>query len=1571
MKKTIITVVSILVLLSLGGAGLGFGIAKIAENLRLAAAFRYSEANCGQYMQEKDFFHDQACEYISDTEPTGGDNVILRLKVRHGLVKTASIRYTFQYNGTNPTYHNADMVFEKVDVTGRYDYWKGTIPANEAPYQYQFYITNNIDAVYYNRDGISTEASLSTAGDWSIRPGFTTPGWSQGTLWYSVMPESFYNDNTLNDKTGVNGEGNLDFETVWGGHNASLGEWFGGDLSGITYKADYLANSMKAASVFLNPIWVTNHNAGYGCYDFYQIDSALGNDAELLRLVSALHADELKIMLDAVFEYCNVNNILYNITKKYPDLVGDSFESFVQRDEAGNVRTSVWSGGLIDFSHQITRETVYTTDESIMLSYLILFGIDAWRMDVGNTLTGSRKDNWDTATNILRDIRPYLKEVSENILFLSEHADANQLTDGILDSKWNYAFQKAVLSWCQNTSNASILASALSDAVFSSYTRNVSNSLYNFLTTHDTKSFYEEIGYDKVSYLSAYLLMMTYVGSPCIYFGEETGQGATKLTDLGTMTNGFYTSMNWDASSYDYDVYNFIRALATVRHAFEDEYRTGGYMNLYSDYQGNDDDLFAFARFADDVCITILNRNSHAVNRFTLSVEKLNLKDGTVLYDCFSNREYVVKDQCVTVDILPVGGILTTSPAGEEYIGTMNVRSAAGTRARVTSGDSNLYTLTGTGQALEDSLFVYRPGFNNYALHAVTNDMDTDATYACLIRDGDSLTSDAYGVLVTRDALQLLTVSGGVTTLGERVPYTSGSRITVSRDDDNRFVTQIDGAPVASFTRTMQFDYDIDLGFSPVSGRADITFTVEMKPEQLSTDFSGGLGSQFYVFGEADDAGIVGSALRLGGSVERAVALLTQAHAGDFTVRAAVGAPLGHGYAGLTVWQNERDYIVFGRGERGLILAQVIGGQAAVYAEMPTDETDVTLQLEKVGTTYRAVWIRETGNTVVGTLNINYSEIHAGLVNASDAPLTSTYFGFGNGHDSVKDYHYRGAIDFSSEAYLRSTLTLVYVIGRGNTFRYERGYVVQEGTGADTAYALGSTVENFTSAFTFIPGTFSGEDAYIGVGFGASSTAVSDGYTVRIFSDGTVRLVNAAGEVLATGRLRHFTAGEACPLILRVIGKYVYLWDGENHLVLSYAGRTEEGEGYFGYLSHNATYRLGSYNTYKPSGNWSVHNGRFYVTEKAGDTKLELSSDSEVNYVSMRDFGFGDLALGFNLQLNRINTIARGSFVLSIGMDSGSYYLSGLSLKFDDKGRISLFENGQAIFRNRETSIGNISSVYLVITYVDSVLTVRKIDYSGGTYSERQYEEILSYTSTRRFAGTLGFYSQNAGIKLNYLSGVCVDRDTDIKALDLYRNIRLDEPIPRNAEVPNTPASGEYRNDFGSNGSLGTLDRYNGQIYIEDGNLVIDGYSTLNWDAGAAIATGIYRNFELTCRVRVGNAVYGGGFAAIEFYKSSPSINHQGAALSVMVWHSGSVGLFAGKDTLTQSNLTAEKDAEKYVTFTLRVENGVITVTSGTQSFSARIADLANNADLGSGYLSLNAGANIAYFDYVAIKPLP
>lgn len=1556
--KKIISISIIVVLLCLGCAGVIVGAISLSQNSEEG----YSEAYCNKYLNDGDLFHDQACEYVSEVSPSSENNVVLRLKAKHGAVKTADILYTFDYNGVNPTYHQAEMTFEKVDVTGCYDYWIGTIPANEAPYNYKFLVQNNVDKVYYNRDGLSTEESISTSGDWAVYPDFHTPNWSQGTIWYSIMPESFYNFNTLNDKTGVSSGERMDFETPWGGHNSSAGEWFGGDLFGITFKEDYLSNVLMIESLFVNPFWITNHNAGYGCYDFYQIDSALGNDVELLKLVSELHEDELKIMLDAVFEYCNVNNILYNITQRYPDLVKDSFYSFVQRDESGNVKESVWSGGLIDFSNQITRETIYTEEESIMLTYIITFGIDAWRMDVGNTLTGSRADNWETATQILQDIRPYLKEVSEEILYLSEHADANQLTDGILDSKWNYNFQKAVLSWCSNTSNASILATALSDAVFGAFTRGVSNSLYNFLTTHDTASFYEEIGYDKVSYMSAYLLMMTYVGSPCIYFNEETGSTATKLTDLGTMTNSFYTSMNWDSSSYDYDIYNFIKALSTVRNTFADEYRTGGFMNLYSEFTDNPNDIYAYARFADNVCITVLNRNSTTAENFTLPVDKLNLKDGSKLYDYFSGKVYTVKDQKIEFDVLPVGTILTSKKIDSDYVSMLESVSSADDKSIVTADDDNIFTLEGDGNIL--SRFVYRPGFNNYQASVNTISFSKGGEYALLIRDEVDVLSDAYGVIIKESTLQSVIIADGKAVFGKTVSYDKVATIAIARTDDNKFITTVDGVVVDDFTQSLDFDYYIYLGFAPISGSCKIDFKVEQKKEQLSSDFLTSLGSQFFVEGDSKSISLSDSNLVI--SSKEPTFVLTRAHSGDFTAQISIGSISNEGIGGLVVYQTKNDYILLGKYNGNFVIAHVINGIVSVYSN--SNANVKALQIEKTGTHYRGLAITDDGIVEIGEYNVNYSEIFVGIA-CVDSSLKINRFAIGDGEDNVKDYLTDGAIDFSSGEYLESFLEFKYVIGKGNGFTYERGYVYQTEEEGYTLYSLSSAVTDFTSTFTFVPKTFANSDSYIGVTFDSTGASVIDGYTFRIYSDGTLTLNAPDGSILDEGKMT-IECDQKYQFILRVVGEYVYVYDPDNNLILSYNNRTAV-EGYTSYISSNATYMLGSYNTYKPTGNYASHNGTFYVTEKGGNTKLELSSDNDVNYASMRNIGLNDVALGFNLQLNRINTIARGSFVLSIGKNAGEYYLDGLSIKFDDRGRISVYEDGEEKIKNQQTTIANISSVYLVVTYVDGILTVDKIDYNDAQeYNVGMYERIFTYQSTKSFRGVLSFYSKNAGVKLNGLRGWAINDDIDIKTLDLYTQIALDEPIPANADVPNTSATELYENDFNGNSSLAMLNRYNGQIYIDEGNLVIDASSTLNWDAGAALATGIYENFTASFRVKVGNNLYGGGFAAFEFYKSAPDINHQSTALSITVWYDGTVGFFVGKDTLTSHGFTAEKDADGYVEITVTVLNGVVTVSSGSQSFTARITDLPNNSELTSGYVSLNAGANTAYFDWFEIKPI-
>lgn len=1556
--KKIISISIIVVLLCLGCAGVIVGVISLDHNSEQG----YSEANCNKYLNEGDLFHDQACEYISEVSPSSDNNLVLRLKAKHGAVKTAEILYTFDYNGVNPTYHQAEMTFEKVDVTGYYDYWIGTLPANEAPYNYKFLVQNNIDKVYYNRDGLSTEQSISTSGDWAVYPDFHTPNWSQGTIWYSIMPESFYNFNTLNDKTGVSSGERMDFETPWGGHNASMGEWFGGDLSGITFKEDYLANVLMIESLFVNPFWITNHNAGYGCYDFYQIDSALGNDVELLKLVSELHEDELKIMLDAVFEYCNVNNILYNITQRYPDLVKDSFYNFVQRDESGNVKESVWSGGLIDFSNQITRETIYTEQESIMLTYIITFGIDAWRMDVGNTLTGSRADNWETATQILQDIRPYLKEVSDEILYLSEHADANQLTDGILDSKWNYNFQKAVLSWCSNTSNASILATALSDAVFGAFTRGVSNSLYNFLTTHDTASFYEEIGYDKVSYMSAYLLMMTYVGSPCVYFNEETGSTATKLTDIGTMTNSFYTSMNWDSSSYDYDIYNFIKALSTVRNAFAKEYRIGGFMNLYFEYTDNPNDIYAYARFADNVCITVLNRNSTTVENFTLSVDKLNLKDGSKLYDYFSGKVYTVKNQKIELDILPIGTILTDKPIDNDYVAMLESVSGAKDNSIVTADGDGIFTLDGDGSIL--SRFVYRPGFNNYKASVKTISFSKGGEYALLIHDGNDVLSNAYGVIIKESTIQSVIIKDGKAVLGGSISYNNGSEIAIARGNDNKFITTIDGKILEDFTEELSFDYYIYLGFSPISGSCKIDFKVDQEKEQLSSEFLTSLGSQFFVEGNNEAISLSDSNLFI--SSKQPTFVLTRAHLGDFTAQIAVESILDNGIGGLVVYQTKNDYLLLGKYNGSYVIAHVINGIVSVYSK--SNVAVKALQIEKTGTHYKGLAITDEEIVVIGEYNVNYSEIFVGVA-CVDSSLTIGSFALGDGVDNVKDYLTDGEINFSSAEYLDSFYELKYAIGKGNGFTYERGYVYQTEKEGSTLYSLSNPLTNFTSTFTLVPKTFANKDSYIGVTFDSTDTSVIDGYTFRIYSNGAMTLNAPDGSVIDEHKMT-IECDQKYQFILRVFDRYVYVYDPDNNLILSYDDRTPVS-GYTAYISSDATYMLGSYNTYKPTGNYASHNGTFYVTEKGGNTKLELSSDNDVNYASMRNLGINDLALGFNLQLNRINTIARGSFVLSIGKNAGEYYLDGLSIKFDDRGRISVYEDGEEKIKNQQTTIANISSVYLVVSYVDGNLTIDKIDYNDSQeYNVDMYERIFTYQSTKLFRGVLSFYSKNAGVKLNSLRGWAINSDVDISTLDLYTNIALDEPIPANADVPNTPATEQYENDFNGNSSLALLNRYNGQIYIDEGNLVIDASTTLNWDAGAALATGIYQNFTASFRVKAANSLYGGGFAAFEFYKSAPDINHQSSALTITIWNGGEVGLFVGKDMLTSYGFTTVKDADGYVEITVTVLNGVITVSSGSESFTAQISELPNNAELSSGYVSLNAGANTAYFDWFNIKPL-
>ncbi|MDR2201199.1 MAG: alpha amylase N-terminal ig-like domain-containing protein [Clostridiales bacterium] len=1536
------------------------------------------------YFEESDIFHDQGAQYMTPLEPKGDEDVTLRLKTRYGSVTEAAVYYTFEVSGTQSErlYHRAPMTFERADENRRFEYWIGIVPANEACYKYHFELRNRRETVYYNADGLSDVKPVAAAGDYYVMPDFSTPDWSKGALWYSIMPESFYNGNTLNDKTGAG------WDTAWGNTNSWAGEWFGGDLLGIMQKLDYL-NGLNITSLFLNPIWVTAHNAGYGSYDLHQIDPSLGNDDLFLEFVNGLHDDEMKIMLDAVFEYCNINNVIYNSTKLYPYLgggleAGDPYYNVVQRDENGDAVFSHWGSPLFDFSKEIARKYIYSEEESVMLTYILKYAVDGWRMDVGNTLRGSDPDNWGTPTQILKDIRKYIKEIGDDILYLSEHADANHLTDYILDTKWNYGFQYPTADWVSGVSNAAVLANSLEEAVLG-LPRSVANSSYNFLTTHDQVRLFDQLNGDVTKFGAAQLLLMTYVGAPCIYFGEETGLlGAGVLNDDTALS--FFNAFNWDESTWNYYVYNLTKALTELRTEYRTVFKDGAYMNLFSDGTENPYDIYAYARFNEGgTVITAVNRYTETAKEFTLDIGKLSLKDGAVLTDYLSGRKYVVKDGKVCVDVYPCGVVLVDGDAGN-YRGIFKTEGVSGANGIRRVGESS-YMVSGNAVFESDGFtYGYLPGFNNYAIDVKTT--ENDGAYALLIRSAEA-DGDLFGVSVTGRKVRSFFRRNGVIEYGATVEVPIGSRLRAARTDNGVCRVLIDSGDgfyeAAALRKKLNMAYSITLGFAPLYGTSELRdVAVTPLKAQIYADFEGSLSSAFFTRGQSEvktDGGV----LNIRSKDLRPAFALTRAPMVDFTEKAMLsfGAEKPGDMGGMVVAQSENDFIFAGRKNIGgiskIVLSHHLNGAEALYAESNDTSEDFLIQIEKVATSYRALISTDGGVSFaeIGRVSLNYSNIYAGLCVGGGSELTASYWCFGdavNGKDGYAAHYSAEDMVFDMREYADSDFIHGYDVSDSGSWSYIKGGILQNGVLPEkTFYSFtGAALGSFKAVFTLSVKDMPADDAYVGLIFGRPSASAEVGTEIHIDRTGTIRLLNEDGTVLAERGISDFKFGKQYQLTLSVNGSTLLLYVGERPELLLRYGGFQNKKGYFAWQGYKASYAVCNYGVFAESGNWSILKGEMLTGENEFNpqlTDIEFPSGAS-NYAALRKRGYSDFAVAFNLQLIRTNAVLRGYFDYHIGTKSGGNNMNdGLILRFDDRGYLTLIADGEMLTRNEEIGI-DVGSCYLVIVYQNQILKLFAAAYEDGKteYGCADITEIFTYQDARLRSGAPAFYTQNCGVRLNAIRGRGLSDGAAAEQTSLFGEIYISEPLPPEPEIIGTPAAQNYFNDFNEKRRLGDFARYSGSAEIRNGVLMISGAANSNWDAGAALANGTYSDFQLSVKLRMGEKDGERGFIGVEFHKNNPTGNHQGRALSIVMYPGGSAQLFIGNGILTDRRATGSPDADGWYTLTLTVQNGNVSFDLGNGATTVKIAELSNNNDLSGGYISLNAGNDIGYFDDLSIE---
>ena len=117
---------------------------------------------------------------------------------------------------------------------------------------------------------------------------------------------------------------------------------------------------------------------------------------------------------------------------------------------------------------------------------------------------------------------------------------------------------------------------------------------------------------------------MTYVGAPCIYYGDEIGIEGGSDPDCRR-------AMPWNEDLWDLDLLRYVQRSTAIRRRFR-SLRTGDYQRLYAS-----DGIYAFGRRSGDETVVVALNNSGTAVPLAIPVAGY-LADGTRLTDAWNGE---------------------------------------------------------------------------------------------------------------------------------------------------------------------------------------------------------------------------------------------------------------------------------------------------------------------------------------------------------------------------------------------------------------------------------------------------------------------------------------------------------------------------------------------------------------------------------------------------------------------------------------------------------------------------------------------------------------------------------------------------------------------------------------------------------------------------------------------------------------------------------------------------------------------------------------------------------------------
>lgn len=426
-------------------------------------------------------FSDGTEQYRSPAEPQVNDYVKIRFRAgRENIDQVFMITSDIRQR------------MEKVSNDRLFDYYEAGMQLDDKKVEYYFEVHCGHLVCFYNASGVTGNADPQY--NFWIMPGFSTPEWAKGAVFYQIYVDRFYNGDSTNDVETDEyfyiGEGTVKVDD-WGKYPAQMGvrEFYGGDLEGVRQKLDYLQD-LGVEVIYFNPIFVSPSNHKYDIQDYDYIDPHIARivkdegevlqrseNGELLcdpehpnknasryvcrvtdkenleasnaffaQFVDEVHSRGMKVILDGVFNHCGSFNKWLDRECIYEDAPGYDKGAFVAEDSPYRSYFKFWEemwpyNTYYDgwWGHDTLPKLNYEESDELFGYVMYIarkwvsppYNVDGWRLDVAADLGHSGEYNHF----FWREFRRNVKEANPNAIILAEHY--GDPTDWLQGDQWD------------------------------------------------------------------------------------------------------------------------------------------------------------------------------------------------------------------------------------------------------------------------------------------------------------------------------------------------------------------------------------------------------------------------------------------------------------------------------------------------------------------------------------------------------------------------------------------------------------------------------------------------------------------------------------------------------------------------------------------------------------------------------------------------------------------------------------------------------------------------------------------------------------------------------------------------------------------------------------------------------------------------------------------------------------------------------------------------------------------------------------------------------------------------------